>query len=169
MIDQTPGDNGPQHPERPGKLLPKTLELKSAALNEQVISPMASVVEPVESVDPADAKSRQTKLSEQVKTPSVDAEEATSLPSSIPHSVGPYELVRLIGRGGMATVHYAKHRQSGEEYAIKLIRADQPVDEKQMQLFVREASVLTRLDHPRIVKAHEFDSKGEYHFWSWSM
>jgi len=73
-----------------------------------------------------------------------------------PKHIGPYDLVELIGRGGMATVHLARHRRTGEEFAVKLIRSDTPISQKQMQLFIREASVLTRLEHPSIVRAIEF-------------
>jgi len=40
--------------------------------------------------------------------------------------------------------------------AIKLIRSDLPTTSKQIQMFIREASVITRLQHPRIVRAFEF-------------
>ncbi|MDA8743399.1 protein kinase [Rubripirellula amarantea] len=73
---------------------------------------------------------------------------------------GSYELTRILGSGGMASVYEAKHRRTGETFAIKLIRDDLPQTDKQMQLFVREAGVLTQLDHPRIVKAIEFGVDG---------
>ncbi|MFK8111079.1 MAG: protein kinase, partial [Rubripirellula sp.] len=70
--------------------------------------------------------------------------------------LGSYQLVRLLGHGGMATVHLARHLRTEETVAIKLIRSDSPITNKQIRLFVREAGVLTKLQHPRIVKAIEF-------------
>lgn len=76
--------------------------------------------------------------------------------SSIPTQVGPYRMIKLLGQGGMATVHLAEHLRTNKKFAVKLIRSDVPVSDKQTQLFFREAGVLTRLNHPRIVKAIEF-------------
>ncbi|WP_436717623.1 protein kinase [Roseiconus lacunae] len=75
-------------------------------------------------------------------------------------SVGPYRLDSLIGSGGMASVFRASHRRSGEVFAIKLIRSDLSETDKRMQLFVREATVLTKLRHPRIVQALELGIQG---------
>ncbi len=74
--------------------------------------------------------------------------------------IGSYELLQLLGRGGMASVYRAKHRRTDQLYAVKLIRSDLPRTDKQLQLFVREAGVLTQLEHPRIVKAIEFGIEG---------
>ncbi len=54
-----------------------------------------------------------------------------------------------------------KHRRTDQLYAVKLIRSDLPRTDKQLQLFVREAGVLTQLEHPRIVKAIDSD-RGTY-------
>ncbi len=76
--------------------------------------------------------------------------------TSLPKTVGSYELLKELGEGGMATVYQAKHRGSGQEVAVKLIRASIVVSEKLVQLFAREASILSQLKHPRIVRCLEF-------------
>ena len=82
---------------------------------------------------------------------------ATQVASSRPNrTVGAYEILGQLGEGGMATVFHAKHRGSGEEVAIKLIRASQGASEKMIQLFAREASILSKMNHPRIVRCLEF-------------
>ncbi len=78
--------------------------------------------------------------------------------------VGSYELIRVLGCGGMACVYEATHRRTGEAVALKLIRSDIPQTDKQLQLFVREVGVLTQLEHPRIVKAIEFGIEGRMPF-----
>ncbi|MEM0927057.1 MAG: FHA domain-containing serine/threonine-protein kinase, partial [Planctomycetota bacterium] len=70
--------------------------------------------------------------------------------------IGSYEIGEVLGSGGMAIVYKAKHRRSGKEVALKLIRADLAQTKKRIQLFVREASLLGQLKHPRIVEFHEF-------------
>ncbi|QDS93497.1 Serine/threonine-protein kinase PknB [Roseimaritima multifibrata] len=76
--------------------------------------------------------------------------------------VGSYHLGELLGSGGMASVYKATHRRTGKVVAIKLIRSDLPQTDKRLRLFVREADVLTRLRHPRIVQAFEFGIEGSF-------
>ncbi|MCC9600294.1 protein kinase [Stieleria sp. JC731] len=74
--------------------------------------------------------------------------------------IGTYSLDEIIGSGGMASVFRASHRRSGEQFAIKLIRSDLDETDKRMQLFVREATMLTQMRHPRIVEAFELGIHG---------
>lgn len=67
-----------------------------------------------------------------------------------------YEVHEEIGQGGMGVVHRATQKSTGKEVAIKIIRAEDGITESDMQFFVREANVLSQLDHARIVKFHEF-------------
>ncbi len=67
--------------------------------------------------------------------------------------VGPYELVRLIGSGGMANVYLA-HRVDGQftrQVAVKLIKQGMDTDEL-LRRFQRERQTLAGLDHPNIAK-----------------
>ena len=65
-----------------------------------------------------------------------------------------YEIVRELGRGGTAIVYLALERASGEEVAIKLIRAKYIEDEEAVTRFAREARFVAQLDHPNIVAVH---------------
>jgi serine/threonine-protein kinase len=85
-----------------------------------------------------------------------DMSDHTMLASQVPIEVGSYRLERLIGQGGMSTVHLATHKQTGEVFAVKLIHRDLANDGKPRRMFMREAALLTQLDHPRIVRAIEF-------------
>jgi eukaryotic-like serine/threonine-protein kinase len=71
-------------------------------------------------------------------------------------TIGAYDVIEQLGQGGMATVYRAKHRKSGEEVAIKVVQGAVAPSDKMLQLFVREASVLSQLRHVRIVKCLEF-------------
>jgi len=67
---------------------------------------------------------------------------------------GRYEILSLLGEGGMATVYKAYDTTLEREVAIKVIRRDAfPPDEMDMLLkrFEREAKSLARLSHPNIV------------------
>ena len=81
---------------------------------------------------------------------------ASADPVNKPSFCGPYQLEEQIGQGGMATVFRALHRKTRQQVAIKLIRTASVSSDKMLQLFVREASVLLRLSHPRIVRSIEF-------------
>jgi serine/threonine-protein kinase len=66
-----------------------------------------------------------------------------------------YEVVRPLGRGGMGIVYLARHHATGELRAVKLILPEAAADERALQRFLREVRVLSRLDHPRIVRFRE--------------
>jgi len=65
-----------------------------------------------------------------------------------------FEVIRELGRGGMAVVYQARDRVTGTEVAIKLIRAKYQEDEEAIARFAREARLVARLQHPRIVPVH---------------
>jgi serine/threonine protein kinase len=70
-----------------------------------------------------------------------------------------YEIVRELGRGGMASVYeVADSAQGGEHVALKrLHRQDDPRSQRRnTELFEREFHTLKQLAHPRIVQVFEF-------------
>lgn len=66
---------------------------------------------------------------------------------------GVYELVSVLGRGGMGVVFAARHKLLGKLYALKLINKAE-VDEIVLARFKAEAMVLARLRHRAIVSVH---------------
>lgn len=67
--------------------------------------------------------------------------------------VGPYELIRELGRGGMGTVYLARRAddQYQNEVAVKLVRPGMDTDFI-LARFRRERQILASLDHPNIAK-----------------
>jgi serine/threonine protein kinase len=63
--------------------------------------------------------------------------------------VGPYRLRRLLGAGGMGSVHLAEG-PSGEEVALKLLGGSIE-DPSRMERFQREGAILSELNHPHVV------------------
>ena len=61
---------------------------------------------------------------------------------------------QYIVREYMAVVYQARDRVTGTEVAIKLIRAKYQEDEEAIARFAREARLVARLQHPRIVPVH---------------
>ena len=65
-----------------------------------------------------------------------------------------YEIVELIGQGGMGTVYRARDLELEREVALKVLRTEIAGDRSPLGLR-REAKILARLEHPGIVPIHD--------------
>lgn len=68
---------------------------------------------------------------------------------------GRYELLSVIGRGGMAEVWKARDHRLGRDVAIKRLRADLASDDTFQARFQREAQSAAGLNHPNIVAVYD--------------
>lgn len=76
-----------------------------------------------------------------------------------------YELLRVLGSGGMGVVLLARERALERMVAIKVLRPDTAADVESRERFRREARTAARLTHPHIVPLHTFgDVGGELYF-----
>src|SRR5262249_56245465 len=66
-----------------------------------------------------------------------------------------YELLGLLGRGGMGVVYQARHVQLGRVVALKVIRPYGPTEDAARERFQIEARSAARLHHPNIVQIYE--------------
>jgi serine/threonine protein kinase len=73
-------------------------------------------------------------------------------------TLGPYEILSLIGAGGMGEVYRARDPRLGRDVAIKVLPADRVADEDRRRRFVQEAKAASALNHPHIVTIHEIES-----------
>ncbi|MBL8227612.1 MAG: serine/threonine protein kinase [Bryobacterales bacterium] len=72
-------------------------------------------------------------------------------PSAPLAQVGPYVLIRPLGRGGMGSVYLARHEEDGRSVALKIVRPE--VDDPEIgERFHRERDILAALDHPNIAR-----------------
>ena len=67
---------------------------------------------------------------------------------------GRYEILRELGRGGMATVYLARDIRHARLVALKVLARDLPVDMGPRR-FLREIEIAARLVHPHIVTLHD--------------
>ncbi len=70
-------------------------------------------------------------------------------------SVGRFEILREIGRGGFGVVYEALDRQLGRSVAFKTLRPTRSVHELAADSILREAEAVARLDHPAIVTLYD--------------
>lgn len=82
----------------------------------------------------------------------------------LPMQLGNFELVEEIGRGGMAVVYRAIHKQLSREFAVKVMSEDSADSRKRVLRFKQEAQVIAQLHHPAIVPLFEFGSQDSLYF-----
>ena len=73
-------------------------------------------------------------------------------------NLGPYEILSLIGAGGMGEVYRARDPRLNREVAIKVLPADRVSDDDRRRRFVQEAHAASGLNHPHIITIHEIES-----------
>jgi serine/threonine-protein kinase len=76
-----------------------------------------------------------------------------------PQPVPGYEMVRVLGRGGMGCVMLGRDQNTGRAVAIKTLLPEFAVSDKAMRRFIREIDVGAALKHPNIV---EFLDRGTH-------
>ena len=77
---------------------------------------------------------------------------------------GKYKLLDHLGAGGMGNVFLCEHKSMRRRVAIKVLPIAQAKDPAALERFYREARAVAALDHPNIVRAHDIDHDGSYHF-----
>ncbi|HSQ23136.1 MAG TPA: FHA domain-containing serine/threonine-protein kinase [Pyrinomonadaceae bacterium] len=68
-----------------------------------------------------------------------------------PQPVPGYEMIKLLGRGGMGCVMLARDEKTGQAVAIKTLLPEVAVADQSLRRFMREIDVAAALDHPNIV------------------
>ncbi|MBZ0283397.1 MAG: protein kinase [Anaerolineae bacterium] len=78
------------------------------------------------------------------------------LPSLIGCTLGKYEIVELLGQGGMATV-YKGYQQDIDRYvAVKVLSSQPGLDPQFIERFHLEARTIARLQHPHILPLYDY-------------
>ncbi|MBI5365543.1 MAG: serine/threonine protein kinase [Planctomycetes bacterium] len=79
--------------------------------------------------------------------------------------VGPYRIVREVGRGGMGIVYEAEDETLGRRVALKVLPPAYGLAAEVVERFKREASAAARLDHPNIARVLRVDEHFGTHYY----
>ena len=91
-------------------------------------------------------------------------EEASSAVLAVGTCLGKYQVVRLIGEGGMGAVYEGIHLAIGKKVAIKVMNPRLAADPDARGRFLREAQLTSRVRHPNAVDVTDVGSEAERTF-----
>ena len=75
-----------------------------------------------------------------------------------------YEIIKEIGRGGMAKVYLARHEGLDRDVAIKVMFPNLAADSSYSERFIREARIVAKLSHHNIVTVFDVGIFEQYHY-----
>src|SRR5204863_4656598 len=91
---------------------------------------------------------------------------AATVPKSGPQQFGDYELIELVGRGGMGLVYRARELSLNRTVALKMILRSDEASADHVKRFYTEAQAAAKLDHPRIVPVYHVGQWNDQHFYT---
>jgi eukaryotic-like serine/threonine-protein kinase len=74
--------------------------------------------------------------------------------------IGPYEVVRKLGAGGMGEVYLARDGRLDREVALKILPQRFAEDAERRRRFLQEAKAASALNHPHIVTVYDVGTQG---------
>jgi len=77
-------------------------------------------------------------------------------------TLGPYEIVALLGAGGMGQVYRARDPRLERDVAIKVLTEALSKEPGYLERFQREARAVAKLNHPNIVPVYDFGEQGNF-------
>lgn len=91
--------------------------------------------------------------------------------SLLPKRIGPYEIQRLLGAGGMGSVYLGKRDEDGSLAAVKVLPASLAREDGFIERFNREIAALERLENPHVVSllghgVDRLDDGAEVHYYA---
>src|SRR5262249_48587976 len=80
--------------------------------------------------------------------------------------LGPYQLLEVVGWGGMGVVYKARHTALGRIVALKTLRPDSVPNPEHIRRFTREAQAASQLSHPHIVPIYDVGEQEGQHYYT---
>ena len=83
---------------------------------------------------------------------------------TVGRTIGPYKILKPLGRGGMGAVFLAEDAKLGRQIALKVLPAEFTRDRDRLRRFEQEARAASALNHPNIVTIYDSGDSGDLHF-----
>ena len=80
------------------------------------------------------------------------------------HTLAHYEILELIGKGGMGEVYRARDGKLGRDIAIKILPEEFSQDKERLGRFEREARLLGQLNHANVATLHGLEDANRQRF-----
>jgi len=84
--------------------------------------------------------------------------------SLVGQQIGPYQILALLGAGGMGVVYQARDTRLKRAVAIKVLPADKVSDPERKRRFIQEARAASALNHPNIITIHDIGNESGIDF-----
>ncbi len=72
-----------------------------------------------------------------------------------------YEIKRVIGQGGMATVYLAEQRSLGRQVVLKILDTSSGIAPETVERFLNEGRIIASLNHPHIITIYDIGQAGD--------
>ncbi|MGH9676221.1 MAG: serine/threonine protein kinase, partial [Candidatus Acidiferrum sp.] len=79
-------------------------------------------------------------------------------------TLGKYKVLERLGFGGTGTVYLCEHIKMRSKVAVKVLPSTKSTNPAALGRFYREARAAGILDHPNLVRCHDIDKDGNFHF-----
>ena len=85
-------------------------------------------------------------------------------PAEVAKKLPQFEILEMLGRGGMGVVYKARQLQLDRVVALKILPPVDALSADFVARFTREARALAKLNHPNIVNVHDFGETGGLYY-----
>ncbi len=79
-------------------------------------------------------------------------------------TLGHYEILSVLGKGGMGVVYLAEDQHLHRKVALKVLPLEMSTDPERLKRFRREAKTVASLSHPNVVTLHSVEEADGFHF-----
>jgi serine/threonine protein kinase len=109
----------------------------------------------------SETRTRQQASATVVEEPSRESgRERRAAAAELVDSGGLYEIIELLGAGGMGEVYRARDRRLGREVAVKVLPCARGMDARALRRLEQEARTVASLSHPNVVAVHDLQVQG---------